>query len=50
MGWFGLTFNSGSLMLGQYKKAKDLAKENAITPYIFLRDAWFKKRYAKVIE
>ena len=49
-GWFGTSFISGSLMLGQYKKAKELAKENDIAPYIFLRDAWFKQRYAKVIE
>ena len=49
-GWFGLSFISGSLMLGQYKEMKNLAKENDIAPYIFFRDAWFKKRYAKVID
>ena len=49
-GWFGLSFISGSLKLGQYKKAKELAKKNEIAPYIFLRDAWFKQRYAKVID
>ncbi len=49
----GLTptsINANSLMLGQYKKAKKVAKEKGIPPYIFLRDAWFKKRYAKIQE
>ncbi len=49
-GWFGTSFIAGSLKLGQYKKAKDLAKENDIAPYIFLREAWCKQGYAKEIE
>jgi phospholipid-binding lipoprotein MlaA len=49
-GWFGTSFISGSLMLGQYEKAKSLAKEKDIPPYIFLRDAWVQQRHLKVID